>query len=367
MRVDALTAPLHKASTPITNDDAPTTAAWPLARIKLQGSAGAKPLLLLADDPLALGYSCLLWLLHQAAGAALACASMPPFVAVRVFLVRNTIGTDAARITAAATRYSMILLLNAEAWSRWSRELGVSGLLSGALFQRVRALDKASTTLTVINPATLVILAFDYTRVKSFDVPGTAAGRAFGRRCQQNYVPSVLAGAPTNVRNTVGTDEASITVAATRSSIKWFNEATWSRSFSNLVASGLLNGAPFRRVRDSDMAFTALTVFNYAALAVSKDRQPTSLELGLAKARSDCVNGDGAASSSGQSQFESPPNSPVSSSYSPLPSPSVEEEPQSEQNVPGLPAAAVSEAPSAAESGVSSSSNVVDNSPQTEW
>jgi len=93
----------------------------------------------------------------------------------------------------------------------------------------------------------------------------------------------------------------------------------------------------------------------------------SSLELGLSKARSDCVNGDGAASSSGQSQFESPPNSPVSSSYSPLPSPNVEEEPQSEQNVPGLPAAAVSEAPSAAESGVSSSSNAVDNSPQTEW
>ena len=251
MRADALTAPLHKASTPITTGKAPTTAAWPLTRIGLQSSANARPLSLLANDPLVLGYSVLLRLLHSAANAALARASVPYFVAVRAFLMLNTIGIYAARITAAATRYSMILLLNAAAWSRWSRELGVSGLLSGALFQRVRALDKAFTTLTVINPATLVILAFDYTRVKPFDVPGTAAGRAFGRRCQQNYVPSVLAGAPTNVRNTIGTDAASITVAATRSSITiWFNAAAWSRWFSKLVAGGLLNGAPFQRVRD---------------------------------------------------------------------------------------------------------------------
>ena len=101
----ALTAPLHKASTPITNYSAPTTAAWPLAKISLQSGVGAKPLLLLADDPLALGYSCLFWLLHSVANAALARTSVPPFDAVRAIQLLNTIGTDAVCITAAATRY----------------------------------------------------------------------------------------------------------------------------------------------------------------------------------------------------------------------------------------------------------------------
>ena len=125
----------------------------------------------------------------------------------------------------------------------------------------------------------------------------------------------------------------------------------------------MLNGAPFQRVRDSDTPFTALTFSNSAALAVSKDRQPTSLELGLAKSRSDCVNGDGAASSSGQAQFESPPNTPVSSSYSPLPSSEdSEEEPQTQTSMPELPVEAASNAPPAAASGASSSSDATDNS-----
>ena len=98
-------------------------------------------------------------------------------------------------------------------------------------------------------------------------------------------------------------------------------------------------------------------------LAASEDRQLTSLELGLAKSRSDCVNGDGAASSSGQDQFESPPNTPVSSSYSPLPSSEdSEEEPQTQTSMPELPVEAASNAPPAAASGASSSSDATDNS-----
>ena len=43
------------------------------------------------------------------------------------------------------------------------------------------------------------------------------------------------------------------------------------------------------------------------------------------------------------------------------------QEPQSGQNMPELPVAAVSKAPSTTASGASSSSNAVDNSPQTGW
>ena len=62
----------------------------------------------------------------------------------------------------------------------------------------------------------------------------------------------------------------------------------------------------------------------------------TVLELGLAKARSDCVNGDGASSLSGVSPdavppgvgetFDSRPASPASPSYSPEASPEVSDD-----------------------------------------
>ena len=105
----------------------------------------AEPLFLLANDPFVLGYPCLPWLLHPAAGAAPARASVPHFVAVRVFLLRNTIGTDAASTNAAATRSPITLLFNAAAWSRWFSEMVASGLLNSAPFQRVRDSDRAIT------------------------------------------------------------------------------------------------------------------------------------------------------------------------------------------------------------------------------
>ena len=156
-----------------------------------------EPLFLLANDPFVLGYPCMPWLLHPSAGATPARASVPHFIAVRVFLVRNTIGTDAASTTAAATRSSITLLFNAAAWSRWFSELAASGLLNGAPFQRVRDSDRALLALTVSNPAALAILAADYARFDPFDVPGTAAVRAVGRRGQRNYVAAIPAGAPT--------------------------------------------------------------------------------------------------------------------------------------------------------------------------
>ena len=94
-----------------------------------------------------------------------------------------------------------------------------------------------------------------------------------------------------------------------------------------------------------------------------KQRFCTALELGLAKSRSDCVNGDGAASSSGQDQFESPPNTPVSSSYSPLPSSEdSEEDPQTQTGMLELPVEADSSALTTAVSGASSSSDATNNS-----
>ena len=55
-----------------------------------------------------------------------------------------------------------------------------------------------------------------------------------------------------------------------------------------------------------------------APMGVRSQRVLSSLELGLAKERSDCVNGDGAATVEGTAQYDSPPASP---SYSPQPSP----------------------------------------------
>ena len=160
MRVGAPTAPLQKASTPITNDNAPTTAVWPLARISLQSGVSAKQLLLLADDPLALGYSWLFWLLHAVANAALACTSVPLFHAVCAIQLLNTIGTYAVCIIAATAQYSVFLLSNATAWSQWFRPMVASDLRGGAPFQRSRDLLQALTTPTVSNPDTFANLAF---------------------------------------------------------------------------------------------------------------------------------------------------------------------------------------------------------------
>jgi len=217
----------------------------------------------------------------------------------------NTIGADAVGIIAASTRYSVLPLCSATARSRWFRVIEASDLHGGAPFQRGRNSIRALTPLTVPNPTTLANLAFGYTRP----------------------------------------------------SIKGFNKTAWSQC--DQLAVSVLNGAPLQRVRSSDTPFTARAFFNPAALAVSKNRQPTSLELGLAKSHSDCVNGDGAAN---QAQFESPPDSPVSSSYSPLPSSEdSEEEQQTQTSMPELPVAAASSTPPATASVESQDSHSEDD------
>ena len=93
------------------------------------------------------------------------------------------------------------------------------------------------------------------------------------------------------------------------------------------------------------------------------DRLLTLLELGLAKARSDCVDGDGAGTPNNQDQFQSPPASPVSSSYSPLPSPDRddEDEPQPVVSEPG-PSTLLPPLASSSDLSASSGSSV-----STEW
>ena len=117
-----------------------------------------EPLFLLANDPFVLGYPCLPWTPHPPAGGVPARASLPNFVAIRVFLLRNSVGADAASTNAAATRSSITILFTAAAWSRWFTELAASGLLNSAPFLRVRDSDAAFAALTIANPAALAIL-----------------------------------------------------------------------------------------------------------------------------------------------------------------------------------------------------------------
>ena len=148
-----------------------------------------------------LGYPCLPWTPHPPAGGVPARASLPNFVAIRVFLLRNSVGVDAASINAAATRSSITILFTAAAWSRWFTELAASGLLNSAPFLRVRDSDAAFAALTIANPAALAILAADYTRFEPFDVPGVAAvaaipGRGRGRGRARGAVAAVPAVPP---------------------------------------------------------------------------------------------------------------------------------------------------------------------------
>ena len=58
---------------------------------------GGEPIFLLASDPIVLAYPCLPWVTHPAAGGTPARSSVPLFAAIRAFLLRNSIGTDAAK------------------------------------------------------------------------------------------------------------------------------------------------------------------------------------------------------------------------------------------------------------------------------
>ena len=85
-----------------------------------------------ANEPLVLAYPCLPWVQHVAAGGAQQQASLPQFVAIRVFLLRNAIGTGPNDLAIARTRTPLTISFSAGAWSRWLTELVASGLLANA-------------------------------------------------------------------------------------------------------------------------------------------------------------------------------------------------------------------------------------------
>ena len=147
-------------------------AAVTVVHIPARAPTDEEPIFLLASDPIVLSYPCLPWATHPAAGGTPARSSVPLFVAIRAFLWRNSIGTDAASLTTAATRSTLTTTFNAAAWSRWFTELVASGLLASAPFARIRDSDAALEALTINNPAALCILAADFARFETFELPG---------------------------------------------------------------------------------------------------------------------------------------------------------------------------------------------------
>ena len=68
-----------------------------VVHIPAGASTDEEPIFLLASDPIVLAYPCLPWVTHPAAGGTPARSSVPLFAAIRAFLLRNSIGTDAAK------------------------------------------------------------------------------------------------------------------------------------------------------------------------------------------------------------------------------------------------------------------------------
>ena len=149
---------------------------------------GATPdmdIFLVATDPFVVGYPCLPWRHHPAAAGAPARASLPHFVAIRVWILRNSIGPSPADMATARLHSVLTIAFNAAAWSRWLTELAASSLLDKAPFDRVRDSDAAMELLTLANPNQLDILAADYLAVETWLTPGTPA--VAGRRAGGGY------------------------------------------------------------------------------------------------------------------------------------------------------------------------------------
>ena len=144
------------------------------------------------------GYPFLPWRHHAAAGGAPARASLPQFVAIRIWILRNAFGPNPADANMARQCSVLTIAFSAAAWSRWLTELAASGLLAKAPFARLRDSDTAMASITLANPTQLDILAADYLVVEPFDIPGVAAiaavparGRGRGRGRGRAAVPAV--------------------------------------------------------------------------------------------------------------------------------------------------------------------------------
>ena len=158
------------------------------------GISSSQDIFLAANDPFVLAYTCLPWTPHAAAGGLPARASLPQFIAVRAFLMRNDVGPAPADLAAARTVSPLTFCGTAAAWSRWLTELDASGLLTSAPFVRLRDSDAVLMTLMIQNGAALHILAADHGLSEPFDTPAVPAGRGRGRgRGRGAVIPGVAA------------------------------------------------------------------------------------------------------------------------------------------------------------------------------
>lgn len=165
--------------------------------VTMQAAATAHlDIFLAAGDPFVVGYPCLPWRHHAAVGGTPAQASLPHFVAIRVWILRSSIGPAPADLATARLTSVLTAAFTAAAWSRWLTELAASGLLAKAPFDRLRDSDTAMATLTLADPTRLDILAADFHAAETFDIagiPGVAAIAAARGRRAHAAVPAVLA------------------------------------------------------------------------------------------------------------------------------------------------------------------------------
>ena len=199
-------------------------------------------LVLPANDPLVLAYPCLEWIFQPAVGATPATASIPTFIAVRMWMARHTIGTSQASVAQAGVVSVFTAAYNGQAWSRWLTELTTSGLLDKGPFDQMRDSDAALAALVIKNLDLVAIDYGDFLAVEPFDAPAVAAvaavaagrGRGAGR-ARGRGVPAIPA-------------VAAVAVVAGPASLRFINMCSLARLFdeNNLcpfMAYCLLAGA----------------------------------------------------------------------------------------------------------------------------
>ena len=140
------------------------------------------------------------WAAHGASAAG-PTAGLAHNVAASVFFIRCTFSGSLATRNILANQSVFTVTFTAACWSRVLTELCASGLLAASLTS-VTALRDAMRSLTIVNPANLVILDTDIVLADSFDapgspaVPGVPARRAAGGRRAAPAVPAVPPGPP---------------------------------------------------------------------------------------------------------------------------------------------------------------------------
>ena len=141
------------------------------------------PVQLDVQEDIVVATSFLQWQRVMAAAGAQQLVEISTACALRAFIRRCRIGTNAADLLMARQVSIFQLALTAAAWSRILTELRDSGLLRRPM-ARLRDLDRNLEELTVLNPINLLLLAADFLPLAPFNPPVPvvpAAGRGRGR------------------------------------------------------------------------------------------------------------------------------------------------------------------------------------------